>query len=129
MILRCYSNREEKIRFDFCPCKNTGENIAWEEWHKVEPLVVYDSDWDLLLPYFYKIFPATDPTNGEIQEKFDHCFTNWIGIEDWQEITKSIRKDISSMENKNEIQFYNQFVNWIEAQLKWADIIVIDSNL
>jgi hypothetical protein len=131
MELRCNADKKEKICLLFFPCEDKGEKITWEEWHKVEPLVVYDTDWDLLLSHFYKVFPITDPTNafGEIQDSFDHCFDNWIGKNDWLRIIKSIKNNLNSIEIEKEIQFFNKFICWIEKQLDWADIIVIDSNL
>jgi len=129
MDLRCYAGKKEKIRLYFHPCINTGKNITWEEWHKVEPLVIYETDWVLLLPYFYKVFPAVNPANGEIQESFDHCWDNWIKKDDWQNIIKDIKKDIPSMKSDNEIIFIYQFIKWIEKQLNWADIIIVDSSL
>jgi hypothetical protein len=129
MTLRCNSNKKEKIRLSFYPCKNIGENKIWKELCKVEPLVVYETDWVLLLSYFYKVFPAINPQNGEIQESFDHCRDdNWIGKNDWQNIIMDMKKHIPSMKSDDEIIFVYRFIKWIEKQLDWADIIVVDSN-
>jgi len=129
MKLYCHANRKEKIRLDFRPCINTGENITWEEWNVAEPLVIFATDYDMLLPYFKEVFPLKDPTNGETQKSFDLCCHNWIGRDDWRHIIEHIKSDIVSKENGDEKRFFNQFVDWIESQLSWADIIMVEGNL
>ena len=130
MNLLCYGKPQEKICLHFFPCKNSGENITWEEWHIAEPLVVYISDYrPLLLPYFNKVFPLIDPANGKMQESFDECWDNWIGFNDWNRITDLIKKDIPFMQNEQEITFFHVFLTWIEKQWERFDIIVVDGNL
>ena len=127
MELRCYADKREKICLEFHPCVNTGENITWEEWHTSDVLFVLATDYDMLLPYFKSAFPLSDPTNGEKQEFFDLCSQNWIGRKDWQNIIENIKNHISSKEDEK--VFFEQFIKWIETQLLWANIIVVDGNL
>ena len=132
MIFRCYSKTDEKVRLHFFPCKNTGENITWEEWHSKNPLTVYSTDYsELLLEYICKIYPVKDPTNNEVVEYFDVCFDNWIGKEDWKKIIAEIKVKINRNNNppaKIEKEFYENFIEWIEKELQWADIIVVEGN-
>ena len=129
MELICYGNSKEKIRLDFLPYKNTGDNKQWDKWHPDDYLRIYASDYVKLLPYIEKIFPLVDPVNGEIQDYFDECYDNWISVNDWREIVASIKKDITNIENGVEILFFNKFISWIEKQMTWADIIVVEGNL
>ena len=127
MELRCYADKKEKICLEFHPCINTGENISWEEWHTSDPLFIYATDYDMLLPYFRRFFPLINPTNDEKQETFDLCFSNWIGRDDWQRIIEHMKSNVPTKENES--VFFNQFLDWLETQLSWADMIVVDSNL
>ena len=129
MDLLCYGNPKEKICLAFLPCKNTEENMRREEWHSNNYLRVYASDYERLLPYFKKVFPLINPTNGEVQDFFDECWENWISVGDWEKIIAFMKNDISSIKNNDEILFFNQFISWIEKQIEWADIIVIEGNL
>ena len=129
MELRCYADKTEKILLRFWPCINEGENMEWEKWHMAEPLVVYATDYCMLLLYLRNIFPAIDPTNGKKQDAFDLCFHNFIGIEDWERVVRHIKNDAPSNESEKEKQFFSQFVGWIESQLFWADMIVVEGNL
>jgi len=127
MELLCYANKNEKIHLSFHPCVNTGRNIAWEEWHAAEPLLIYATDYAMLLPCFMRVFPLINPANGEVQDAFDLCISNWIGREDWHRIIECMKSNVPSQEN--EVIFFNQLLNWLEAQLSWADMIVVDGNL
>lgn len=129
MNLLCYGDSKEKICLEFYPCKNKGEDMKWEDWHKSEPLTVFKSDYQqLLIDYFTDLFPVVDPTTGENQEYFDVCFDHWIGKNDWIRLIEKMKKGIDSLEGKAEIDFYIQFIKWIEKRLEWAEIIVVDGN-
>ena len=86
----------------------------------------------MLKEYVIKIYPIRDPTDNKVVETFDPCFDNWIGKEDWNKIINGIKNKLQG-NNKQppnlEREFYNNFLEWIEKELEWADIIVIDSNL
>ena len=129
MELLCYGKPGDKIRLDFLPCKNTNGVKQWENWHPKDSLRLYAADYIKLLPYFEKVFPATDPASGEIQDCFDECCDNWIGVDDWKKIILAIRKDVSHINNTAEALFFNKFTSWIESQTAWADIIVVEGNL
>ena len=133
MIFRCYSKVDEKICLKFFPCKNIGKDITWEEWHKKIPLTVFFTDYrQLLLEHICGIYPVKDQTNGEIVQSFDECFDNWLGKEDWKKIIESIKGKINRNNNrlsKIEKEFYENFIEWIEKKLEWANIIVIEGNL
>ena len=129
--LRCYSGAKEKIRLDFLPCKDIPANWKWEDWHSCEEsLTVYATDYEnLLLRYLKTVFPIADPTNGKIQESIDLCSFNFISRDAWKAIIESIKNDMITIANSNEENFYKEFADWIEQQLTWADIIVVDGNL
>ena len=129
--LRCYSGLKEKICLYFLPCKDVPRDWKWEDWHSCEEsLMVFATDYEnLLLRYLKPVFPVIGPTSGEIQESIDLCSFNFIGKDVWENIIKNIKSDLASVSNNNEKNFYEEFVNWIEEQLAWADIIVVDGNL
>ena len=133
MTFRCYSDIKEKICWTLHPCKNVGKNITWEQWHVKIPLYIFVSDYEKLLwEHVTKIYPLKEPINGEIIEAFDPCFDNWIGKDDWNKIIKVIKDKLIKVNNhlpRLEKEFYKNFLEWIERELEWADIIVIDSNL
>ena len=132
MIFRCYSKTDEKICLHFFPYKNIGDNITWEEWHNKKPLTIYLTDYsELLLEYICRVYPIKDPTNDEVIKSFDVCFDNWIGKNDWEKIIEEIKVKINRNSNrpsKMEKEFYENFVEWIEKELEWADIIVAEGN-
>jgi len=131
MIFRCYSKSEEQICLQFYPCKNAGENITWEEWHSKRPLTIFATDYDKLLEFICAIYPIKDPTNNEIAQTFDVCFGNWIGKEDWKKIIEKIKAVLKRNNNrppKLEKEFYENFIEWVEKELEWADIIVVEGN-
>ncbi len=133
MILRCYSNINDKICLEFYPCKNLGEDISWEEWHRKKPLTIFSEDYQkLLIDFLKELYPTKDPTNNEVVESFDVCFDNWIGKSDWLKIIKNITQRINKNNNrptKLEKEFYENFIEWVEKELEWADIIVVEGNL
>jgi hypothetical protein len=132
MTFRCYSKADERVCLEFYPCKNIGKNISWEEWHRKIPLTVYSTDYcKLLLEYICSVYPVKDPTNDEVIESFDVCFDNWIGKEDWKKIIVGIKVKINRNNNrpsKTEKEFYENFIEWIEKELEWADMIVVEGN-
>ena len=129
--LRCYSGMKEKIRLDFLPCKDVPADWKWEHWHSCEEsLMVYATDYEnLLLRYLKAVFPVIDPTSGEIQESIDLCSYNFIGKDVWETIIENIKNDLRTILDCNEENFYKEFTDWVEQQLTWADIIVVDGNL
>jgi len=133
MVFRCYSKYDEKIRLDFFPCKNVSENWAWEEWHTEIPLTIFVTDYrQLLLEYICEVYPTNDPTNHEIEQSFDECSFNFIGKDDWIKIIERIKillKRNNNRPSKMEKEFYENFIEWVEKELKWANIIVVDGNL
>lgn len=122
-------NEEEKVCLQFYPCLNYGEDITWEQWHVKDPLTIYKSDYrELLLKYLNDMFPVVDPTNGQEQEEFDVCFDNWIGKSHWINLIEQIKKDFDLSQSTPVNDFYNQFIKWLEEQLEWAEIIMVDGN-
>lgn len=133
MVFRCFSDIKEKICWTLHPCTNYGEDITWEQWHTKMPLYIFQTDYEkLLLEFITEIYPIKDPANNKIIETFDPCFDNWIGKSDWNKILIEIKRKLQKNNNrpsKLEKEFYNNFIEWVEKELEWADIIVIDSNL
>ncbi len=132
MIFRCHSELNEEIRLTFYPCKNLGENMTWEECHSAKPLIIFREDYTkLLLHYLTEIHPTTDPTNNQIIQQFDECFDNWIGKNDWLKIIARINQDIQQTDNrltKLEKEFYENMIEWLENNLEWADLIMVEGN-
>ncbi len=131
MILRCNSKREEKVCLRFYPCKNTGENISLDYVYKQKSLTIYHSDYNqFILKYLIEIYPISDPTDKKIVTHFDECFDNWIGKSDWKKITDKIKEKMEQGEFPNHVfQFYNEFITWIENNLIWCDLIMVEGNL
>lgn len=129
MIYRCYSDLDEKIGLAFYPCKNLGAAITWEECHSAEPLIVFHTDYtSLLIDHFRIIYPTTDPTDGRLVEAFDECFDNWIGKEDWLKIMAQIKQKAHRF-TELERAFYANVMEWLEKELEWADLILVEGNL
>jgi predicted HAD superfamily phosphohydrolase len=133
MVFRCYSKYDEKICLRFFPCKNLGDDISLEELYTQIPLTVFVTDYvELLLEYITGIYPIKDITNDEIVQSFEECFDNWIGKDDWKKIIEKIKVKLNRNNNrpsKMEKEFYENFIEWIEKELDWADIIVVKGNL
>lgn len=134
-VLRCYSAEDEKVLLDFYPLENKGSDMSLIDLREFdselnrELLVVYRTDYDkFLIDYFKRAFPLLNPTDGEMQERFDVCWDNWIGAETWNDIITNIQKDISKPLPTNELAFYMDFIGWVKQQLTWADMIVIEGN-
>ena len=84
------------------------------------------------MEYISEIYPIEDPTSNEVIQSFDECFTNWIGKSQWDKIIEKINSRINQNNNrlsKMEKEFYLNFMEWIEKELEWADIIVVEGNL
>ena len=133
MVFRCYSEAKEGICWTFHPFKSPVENYIRTDLNKTPMLIVFRTDYEKLLwDYVTGIYPITDPRTNEIEQSFDPCFDNWIGKEDWNKIIEKIKALLNRNHNRPprlEKEFYYNFIEWIERELQWADIIVIDSNL
>lgn len=107
----------------------TGQSPVWEDWHCYQhPLEIYRSDYDkLLVPYLQEVFPLSDPLSGEIQEYFDVCFVNWIGKEAWLTFMENVNQNLEN-KNKQEIQYYQSLLLWMERALQETDVIVVEGN-
>ena len=120
------------IILDFNPLRPSQEpdwNPKWEEWHCYQtPLRIYRQDYELLIPYFSKIYPTTDAFDGTPEHVFDVCFDNWIGAKDWERILQEIEK---GMENHSteEKEFLISFIEWVKEALQYTEIIVVEGNL
>ena len=134
-FLRCEGLAVEPTRMDFFPCRNTGPDLSWEQWHSApEYLSVPFSDATrLLTPCLATAFPLPDPTNNNIQETFDLTGTNWIGKDAWRQILKSLNYDDapadSTSRRSHPQAFLKTFSDWITEQLSWADTIEVETNL
>lgn len=133
MVFRCYSKSDEKICLQFFPCKSVTEKITWDEWHSKRSLTVYLTDYNqLLLEYIRGIYPIKNPTNNEMIQEFDECYDNWIGKDDWEKIIEKMKLNMKRNNNrpkKIEIEFYENFIEWIEKELECSDIIIVKGNL
>lgn len=130
--LRLHATKTEMILLDFNPLRPSQEsdwNPKWEEWHCYQtPLRIYRQDYELLIPYFSKIYPTTDAFDGTPEPVFDVCFDNWIGARDWKRILQEIEK---GMENHSteEKEFLISFIEWVKEALQYTEIIVVEGNL
>jgi len=141
MVFRCYSDIKEKICWTLHPFKSPIENYTRTDLNKTAHLVIFATDYEkLLLDYIEEIYPTknlhppypSEAPSDDVQMCFDNTGENWIGKDDWNKITSKIKEKLQKSNNrpsKLEKEFYNNFLEWIEKELKWADIIVIDSNL
>lgn len=129
-ILRYKSDIKEKIVLEFLPCVNKGENMQWEDWHlnDRQSLVIYSTDYNELLRYIKPVFPVDDPITGERQQSFDVCFDNWLDRKTCEIIVENILIDIENINDEKQAKFYMDFISWINEQLLWADIIVVEGN-
>ena len=111
--LRLYAPSNEKILLDFNPLKISDEpdwNPMWEEWHcYAAPLRIYQSDYEILLDYFNKIYPTKDAFDGTYEDAFDVCSANWIAKDDWNKIERYIKQDIDNFPNEEE-KFLLKFI-------------------
>lgn len=75
--LRLHAPKNEKICLELNPLKMDRDpdwNPTWEEWHCYSsPLRIYKQDYELLLPYFSKIYPIQDAFDGTAEPAFDVC--------------------------------------------------------
>ncbi|MCL2014712.1 MAG: hypothetical protein FWG68_00515 [Defluviitaleaceae bacterium] len=138
MVFRCYSDINEKICWTLHPLKSPVEDFTRENLGKTPWLAIFATDYEkLLLDYVEEIYPLRPPyppnsANEQIQMCFDETGENWIGKGDWGKIIAKIREKLRRNNNrpsKLEREFYNNFLEWVERELEWADIIVVDSNL
>lgn len=129
VILRLYSKANERIRLMFCPLKMMDRDPEWEDWNSYKfPLEIYITDYDkLLIPYFNRLFPVSDPISAENQEYFDVCFDNWIGRSDWIRFMDMIKNDLEQ-KSEDEKTFYMKLSDWIDTALEETDVIVVVGN-
>lgn len=81
-----------------------------------------------LIPILEQIFPVMDPTNGDVQEEFDSCFSNWIGKADWERWILLVRENLTNLTSE-EAEFLRSILGWLETALNYTDVIVVESNL
>lgn len=128
MNLYCYSSASEKICLTFYPCLNKGAGTSYDEAYSfLEPLKIYQTDYDrLIIPYLQRIFPIKDPTNQSIQDEFDYFFDNWIAKEDFFRFIALLeeREPVTPAES----QFYSIFIGWVQKELSWAEMIMVEGN-
>lgn len=131
-VLRCLAPDDEKVLLDFNPLKMSDSpdwNPIWEEWHcYASPLRVYRQDYELLLPYFDKVFPTKDSFDGSFVRAFDVCSDNWIGKEDWIKIGSAMAEDVKNITDDRKI-FMTDFIKWLNEALVYTTIIVVEGNL
>lgn len=131
-ILRLFAPEDEKILLDFNPLKmsnSSGWNPMWEEWHcYAVPLRIYRQDYELLLPYFDKVFPTKDAFDGSSLQAFDVCSDNWIGKEDWLRIMSAMVEDMKNITDDRKA-FMTAFLKWLNKALAHTMIIVVEGNL
>lgn len=127
---RVYATQGEKICLEFLPLNPKATDYKWEDWHCYRSiLTIFREDYErLLIPYFIKIFPTLDPTNGKIQDFMDVCFDNWIGKEAWIKWLFLIQEDVQQKSNQEQ-GFYQEVCTWIMTVLTQTDVIVVDGNL
>ena len=130
--LRLHAPKEEKILLDFNPLSLSQEpdwNPMFEEWHCYRtPLRIYRQDYELLIPYFSKIYPTKDAFDGTPESVFDVCFDNWIGVEDWKIIIREIENGMDH-HPAEEKRFLTSFLEWLKEALQYTNIIVVEGNL
>ena len=117
---------------DFNPLSLSQEpdwNPMLEEWHCYRtPLRIYRQDYELLIPYFSKIYPTKDAFDGTPESVFDVCFDNWIGARDWKIIIQEIENGMDH-HPAEEKRFLTSFLEWLKEALQYTNIIVVEGNL
>lgn len=130
--LRLNAPKSEKIFLEFQPLKISDVpdwNPTWEEWHCYDkPLRIYVQDYERLVDYFNKIYPARDAFDGTLKQNLDVCFDNWIGKSDWLRIIFEIKQDLNFVSD-GERAFFMDFLEWLNEALKHTSVIVVEGNL
>ena len=126
-----YTTKDEKIHLDFLPLRpGCKEDPQWEDWNCYHSIL--SIGWPdcqlLLIPILEQIFPVMDPTNGDEQEEFDSCFSNWIGKADWERWILLVRENLTNLTSE-EAEFLRSILGWLETALNYTDVIVVESNL
>ena len=126
-----YTTKDEKIHLDFLPLRpGCKEDPQWEDWNCYHSIL--SIGWPgcqlLLIPILEQIFPVMDPTNGDVQEEFDSCFSNWIGKADWERWILLVRENLTNLTSE-EAEFLRSILGWLETALNYTDVIVVESNL
>lgn len=92
MIIRCYSDINERVCLSFYPCKEIAKDLCIADLYENNRLMVFLDDYHrLLLPYLESVFPLKSLNDGEMQRKFDECWNNWIDKASWQTILTKIK--------------------------------------
>ena len=129
--LRLNAPKSEKILLDFNPLRISDDydwDPKWEEWHcYYRPLRIYKQDYELLLDYFYKVFPTRYTPEGKPNPIFDVCFSNWIEKADWEKLISEIEQDLDSYID-DEKRFFEDFIKWVKEALKHTLVIVVEGN-
>lgn len=128
-VLRLYAPKSEKILLDLEPLKISDSEPMWEDWHcYAAPLRIFKQDYELLLPYFNRVYPVKDPLEGTEEPFFDVCSHNFIGREDWLKMICEIERDTENLPD-NEKAFFANLVEWLREALKHTSVIVAEGNL
>ena len=130
--LRLNAPKGERILLDFNPLKTSdipNWEAKWKDWHCYNnPLRIYLQDYEILLPYFKKIYPFVDASDGTLRQELDLCFDNWIEKNDWLKIINEIENNLEHVSD-SEKKFLGDFIEWLEEALKHTTIIVVEGNL
>ena len=130
--LRLNAPKGEGILLDFNPLKTSNVSnweAKWKDWHCYNnPLRIYLQDYEILLPYFKKIYLFIDASDGTLRQEFDLCFDNWIEKNDWLKIIDEIENNLEHVSD-SEKKFLSDFIEWLEEALKYTTIIVVEGNL
>jgi len=128
--LYLYADKKEMIFFEIAPVR-VPENgdIMWEDWNFYDSMRVFQTDYDkLIVPYLKRIFPVTDPDDGEIQEYLDVCSLNWLGSSDCERLIDIIRSEMGNSTD-DEKAFLNEFIRFLQHCMTISNIILIEGNL
>ena len=130
--LRLNAPKGERILLDFNPLKTSDISnceAKWKDWHCYNnSLRIYLQDYEILLPYFKKIYPFVDASDGTLRQELDLCFDNWIEKNNWLKIIDEIENNLEHVSD-SERKFLSDFIKWLEEALKHTTIIVVEGNL
>ena len=100
-----------------------------KDWHYYrDPLRVYSPDFDILVSYFNQVYPIIDASDNTERDRFDVCFDNWIKKDYWIQIIHNIEVDLINL-SKEEQEFLNTLIAWINEALQHSSVIVVEGNL
>ena len=130
--LRLNAPKDERILLDFNPLKTSDISnceAKWKDWHCYNnSLRIYLQDYEILLPYFKKIYPFVDASDGTLRQELDLCFDNWIEKNNWLKIIDEIENNLEHVSD-SERKFLSDFIDWLKEALKYTTIIVVEGNL